>query len=156
MEKHSTRATAEAETETHINAKGTGIQTKLKPHQERRGSDVIDSIGEASVFTERSTSKTLNIHVEFQSTQRRSSDVVDYIGDKHSEVNDKETKITEVDKAVGGAERPTTLDMKPTVSMEWNQEEQAWTSDDRSSKDVTDATPSTPLEANSSYKDDSR
>jgi hypothetical protein len=154
MDKDSTEVTAE--TETLTNVKCIGTQTKFKSGHERSGSDVIDSIGEVSVFTESHRRSILNIQVEFQSTQRRSSDVVDCIGNKHGEVNDMETKMTEVSEVVGGVQRPTTLDMKPAVSMEWNQEEQAWTTTDRSSIEVTDATPSTPLEPKNSYKDDSR
>lgn len=156
MEKDSTGVTVETETLTSVT--GTGIQTKFKPGHKRSGSDVIDSIGKESVFIEShrsSTSEKLNIQAEFQSTRRRSSDVVDCIGHKHREV-DMETKMTEVDGAVGGVKRPTTLDMKPEVGMEWNQEGQAWTTTDRSSKEVTDATPSTPLEPSNSHKDDFR
>jgi hypothetical protein len=62
--------------------------------------------------------------------------VVDCIGDKHGKVKD----TTKVDGAVGGNERPTTLDM------ESNRKAQAWTRSDRSSKEVIDSTPCTPPE----------
>jgi hypothetical protein len=146
------------ETETHTKVKSTGKQKEFKPGHKRKGSDVIDSIGEELVFTEgyRRTRGKLDVQVDFQSTRRKSSDVVDCIGDKYSEVNNTETKMTEINKGVGGGERPTTLDMKPTVSMEWNTEEQAWARPDGFSKEVTDATPSTPLEQSDSYNNESR
>jgi hypothetical protein len=125
--------------------KTTSIQTTFRPSNKRSGSDVIGSTAEEPVLAERSTKLYKNVQDEFQSCRRRSLDVVDCIGDKHGKVKCTDS-MTEVDSAVGGSERPTTLDMNPTVGAEGNRDAQTWTSGDRSSAEVTDATPCTPPE----------
>jgi hypothetical protein len=148
-----------AKTQTCTNDKGTGIQTNTKPGHKRSELDVIDSTGEGSVSIEghREThSKKLATQAEFQSTTCRSSDVVDYLGNKHDEDNNTETIETEIHDAVSECERPTTLDVKPTVSGELGQKKQEWMQTTWSSKEVIDATPCTPPETSNNYESDSR
>ncbi|PNF30631.1 hypothetical protein B7P43_G06128 [Cryptotermes secundus] len=133
------------ETQAISDIKSTLIQANFKPTHKRSRSDVINRTGEDSVLTEPSTRMYTTVRDEFQSCRRRSLDVVDCIGDKHGKVKDTEN-MTRVDGAVGGNERPTTLDMNPTVSVEWNQKGQTGTRSDKTSKEVTDSTPCTPPE----------
>jgi len=100
----------------------------------------------------RTYSEKLDVQDEPKSPRRKNSDVVDSIGDK---VDDAETIATEFEDAVGGCQRPATLDMKPMVHLEKNQKKEAWKSNISSSKEETDATPCTPPEMTYSVNSDS-
>ena len=104
----------------------------------------------------RTHSERLDIQDEPKSPRRKNSDVVDSIGDKLHKCDDAETTATEFEDAVGGGQRPTTLDMKPTVDLEKNQKQEAWQSTVSSSKEETDATPCTPPEITHSTNSDCR
>jgi len=91
----------------------------------------------------RTHSKKLCVEDECKSTQRQNSDVVDSIGDKVYGVPDVETTATEVEDAVGGGQRLSTLDMQPMVDSEQNHKQEALKSTDKFSKDETDARPCT-------------
>jgi hypothetical protein len=149
------RAVVADETQTLSDIESTQIQTNFKPTHKSSISDVINNTGQESVLTEYSTRMYETVYDEFQSSRRSSLDVIDCIGDKHGKVKDAEY-MTKVDGAVGGSERPTTLDMNPTASVEWNQTAQTWTRSDRSSKEVTDSTPITPPEPSDIYTTGSR
>jgi hypothetical protein len=142
MEK-ATAAVAD-ETQTLPDVKSITIQSTFKQTHKRSGLHAIDNTSEESVLAECSPEMYKNVLDEIQSCRRRSFDVIDCIGDKHGEVKDRE-HMTEVDCTDSGSERPTTLDMNPTVSAEWNPNAQIRTSD-KSSIEVTDSTPCTPPE----------
>ena len=91
----------------------------------------------------RTHSKKLCVEDECKSTQRQNSDVVDSIGDKVYGVPDVETTATEVEDAVGGGQRLSTLDMQPMVDSEQNHKQEALKSTDKFSKDETGARPCT-------------
>jgi len=91
----------------------------------------------------RTNSETLHVQDECKSTRRKSSDVVDCIGDILYKVHDVQKTATEVDGDVGGGQRPTNLDMKPTVNSEQNWKQEAWKSTHKFSKEEIDASPCT-------------
>jgi hypothetical protein len=148
--------------ETHalMDVPATKEQTHFKSGRTRSGSDVAaHRRGVETVFVKgrtRTYSENLQVPHEFKSTRRRSSDVVDCIGDKPGKVHDMETTTIEADGATGGSERPTTLDMKPTGDVKWNQKQEAWKTTDRSSKVEIDATPCTPPGSTYNKSSDSR
>jgi len=134
-------------------------QANLKPGHERSGSDVTDKQNEkilVAASRTRTHSEKLHVEDEHKPTKRKNSDVVDSIGDQVYEVPDVETTAKEVQDAVGGNQRPTTLDMKPTVDSEQNQKQEASKSTDKFSKEETDATPCTPPEITHNINSDSR
>jgi len=133
-------------------------QANLKPGHERSGSDVTDKQNEkilVAASRTRTHSEKLHVEDEHRPTKRKNSDVVDSIGDQVYEVPDVETTAKEVQDAVGGNQRPTTLDMKPTVDSEQNQKQEASKSTDKFSKEETDATPCTPPEITHNINSDS-
>jgi len=134
-------------------------QANFKPGRQRSGSDVTDKQNEKILVIgsrTRTYSEKLHVEDEHKPTRRKSSDVVDSIGDKVHGVPDVETTETEGEDAVGGGQRPATLDMKPTVDSEQNQKQEAWKSTDKFSKEETDATPCTPPEITHNINSDSR
>ena len=121
-------------------------QANFKPGHKRSGSDVTNKQSEkllVEASRPRTHSETLHVQHECKSTRRKSSDVVDSIGDTLHNVRDVEKTVTEVDDAGGGGQRPTTLDMKPTVDSEQKRKQEAWKSKHKFSKAETDATPCT-------------
>jgi hypothetical protein len=139
MEKAST--TVADETQTLPDVKSIPIQTNCK----RRELYVTDNTSEESLPAECSAEICKNVQDEIQSSRHGSVDVVDCIGDKHDQVKGRDY-MTKVDSIVDGSERPTTLDMNPTVSAEWNQRAQISTRSEMPSTEVTDSTPCTPPE----------
>lgn len=93
----------------------------------------------------RTYSEKLHVEVEVKSHRRKNSDVVDSIGDQFYKVED----------ALGGGQRPTTLDTKPMIDSEQTQKQDEWSSTARSSKEETDATPCTPPDSTYTINTDS-
>jgi hypothetical protein len=134
-------------------------QANFKPGHKRSESDVTDKQSEKMlVASSRTRTHSENLHVqdEDKSHRRKNSDVVDSIGDKLYNVDDVETTATEFEDAAGGGERPTTLDMKPTVDSEQNRKQVAWKSIASFSKEETDSTPCTPPDVTYNVNSDSR
>jgi hypothetical protein len=129
------------------------------PGHKRGGSDVTVKHSEKTADVgsrTRTYSEKLHVEDEFMLPRRKNSDVVDSIGDQPHKVHTVETTATEVKDAVGGVQRPTTLDTKPMIDSEQTQKQEAWRSTARSSKEETDATPCTPPESTYTIKTDSR
>jgi hypothetical protein len=134
-------------------------QANFIPGHKRSESDVTVKQSEKTADAgSRTRTYSERLHVEdgFKPARRKNSDVVDSIGDQIFGVHGVETKATTVEDAVGGNQRPTTLDMKPMIKSEQTQKQEAWRSTYRSSKEETDATPCTPPESTSNMNTDSR
>jgi hypothetical protein len=122
----------------------TMAQGNCKPGHKRRGSDVTDKQNEEildAASPTRTHSKKLHVEDKCKSTEHQNSDVVDSIGDIVYEVPDVETTATDIEDAVGGGQRQTTMDMQATVDSEHNHKQEAWKSTGKFSKDETDASP---------------
>jgi hypothetical protein len=157
MEKQSVAATVETHALTGIQT--TMAQADFKPGHKRSGSDVTGKQSEnilVPASRTRTKSESLRVEDEHKSRRRKNSDVVDSIGDRLYDHHDVEKTATEVEGAVGGGQRPTNLDMKPTVDAEQNQKQEAWKSTNRCSKEETDATPCTPPEITYDINSDPR
>jgi hypothetical protein len=134
-------------------------QANFKPGHKRSGSDVTGHQSENMlVAASRTRTKSERLHVqdERNSPRRKNSDVVDSIGDKLYKADDLETTATEFGDAVDGAQRPTTLGMKPMIDSKHDQKQAEWKSINSSSKEETDATPCTPPEITYSVNSDFR
>jgi hypothetical protein len=153
MEKETTAGVDESQTLSDI--KSVPTQSAFEQTHKRSRLHVTDNTSEESELVEHSPEMYNIVHDEIEPRGHRSLDVVDCIGDKHCEVKDRE-HMTKVDSTMDGSERPTTLDMNPTVSAEWNQKAQISTRSDGPSGEVTDSTPCTPPEPSNTSETGSR
>jgi hypothetical protein len=134
-------------------------QANFKPGHKRTESDVTDRQSEKMLVAsihKRRRSQNLHVQDEDKPHRRKNSDVVDSIGDKLSHDDDVATTATEFEDAAGGGERPTTLDMKPTVDSEQNRKQMARKSTASSSEEETDSTSCKPPDVTYNVNSDSR
>ena len=115
-------------THNHKEIQNKAMQSGFKPGHKRSGSDVIDCLGENSVFQDvrndnSQSHSNVNMSTDIHPTRRKSSDIVD-CGRVRDEVDDSTV-------------RPTTLE----TNGDQKQRTEEWSRSKSSSRDLLDATP---------------